>query len=46
MQNNSLTRTSESGPDLVEGCGQNIVVGGRRKTGEAHHLGPVLEGFL
>ena len=29
-----------------EGCGQNMVVGGRSETRETHHLGQVLEEFL
>jgi len=35
-----------SGQNIVEGCGQNMMVGARSDTGETHHMGPVLEWFL
>ena len=47
-EGNSNPRRELSGndQDSVERLGQDVVVGGSSKTGEAHHLGPVLEGFL
>ena len=37
---------SESGQDIAEGYGQNLVVDERSDTGKTHHVGPVLKGFL
>ena len=38
-------RTSESGQELAEGCGEDLVASRRGEAGEAHLLGPVLEGL-
>ena len=37
---------SGSGQDTIEGCGPNMVGGGRSNIGETHNVRPVLEGFL
>ena len=42
----SWREPSGNDQDSVERCGQNVVVGESSETGKAHHLGPVLEGFL
>jgi len=43
---NPWREPSENDQDSVERYGQDVVVGGISETGKAHHLGPVLEGFL